>query len=254
MTSEFQIRKEMVEVGRRMYEKGLVAATDGNISFRTSNNEILITPSGTCLGFLKSSELVLIDREGRVLSGRLKPTSEYRLHLEVYRQRDDVRAVVHAHPPLCTAFSVAGVTLEQCVLPEVVFTLGAIPTTGYATPTTDEPPRVVREYIGQCDAMILDRHGTLTVGEDLVGTYLKLEKLEHTAKTLIAAKMLGRVQVLSEEQVESLMKVRKEMGEKGPIIRCVHCTNLNNRPTDPKTDEDRLAQTISSEVLKLING
>jgi len=252
MRSEYELRKEMVEIGRRLYEKELVAASDGNLSARVSDNEFLITPSGTCLGFLKSSELVLIDGEGRRLQGGQKPTSEYRLHLEVYRLREDVGAVVHAHPPLCTAFSVAGVNLEECVIPEVVFTLGAIPTAEYATPTTEEPPRVIGEYIPRCDAIILDRHGTLTVGETLTEAYFKLEKLEHSAKIILSARMLGKVKVLTTEQVERLMKARKDLGLKGKIIRCVHCTD-SSCPTEGGGDQ-KLVETISSEVLKIIHG
>ena len=243
----------MVEIGRRMYEKDLVAATDGNLSYRFHDDEILITASGCCLGTLKASDLVLIDDQGRPRAGRAVPTSEYRLHLEVYRQRQDVRAVVHGHPPICTAFSVAGEALDSCVLPEVVFTLGAIPTTAYGTPTTDEPPGVIREYIGRCDAMILDRHGTLTVGKSLTAAFYKLEKLEQVAKVILTAKMLGRVQVLDQEQVERLIKIRNEAGLSENILQCVYAC-----PTVPAAqsgiDEEQLTKTISSEVLKIIQG
>lgn len=249
MTTEYAIRREMVEIGRRMYAKDLVAATDGNISFRLGGDEFLITPTGSCLGFLKSSDLVLIDREGAPRSPG-KPTSELRLHLEVYRQRDDVRAIVHGHPPICTAFSVAGETLDRCVLPEVVFTIGAVPTAAYGTPTTDEPPRIIREHIKSCDAMILDRHGTLTVGPSLLEAYYKLEKIEHSARVILAAKTLGRVQVLSPEQVERLLEVRKKAGLPGKIIHCV-CSDPGS-PSRCDFDEEELTRTITGEVLKVI--
>lgn len=253
MNTEFAIRKNMVEIGRRMYAKDLVAATDGNLSVLIDPDTILITPTGSCLGFLKPSELAIIDREGKVRSGAIQPTSEYRLHLEVYQRREDVRAIVHGHPPLCTAFSVAGESMDQCVLPEVVFTLGAIPTTAYGTPTTEETPRIIREYIGRCDAMILDRHGTLTVGGSLTDAYYKLEKIEHTAKVILAAKTLGRVRILDKDQVENLMKVRSDAGLSGNIIHCVCCS-----PSPPAVgsdiDEAQLTRTITSEVLKIIQG
>jgi L-fuculose-phosphate aldolase len=251
MTTEYAIRREMVEIGRRMYEKDLVAATDGNISFRLGDDRFLITPTGSCLGYLKASDLVLIDSAGSPRSpGR--PTSEYRLHLEVYRQRKDVSAVVHGHPPVCTAFSVAGETLDRCVLPEVVFTLGAIPTAPYGTPTTDEPPRMVREQIGSCDAMILDRHGTLTVGPSLYEAFYKLEKIEHTARVILAARTLGRVRVLSPEQVEKLLEVRKTAGLTGKILHCV-CASPGDGG-ECGLDENRLTRTIAGEVLKIIQG
>lgn len=251
MTNELTIRNEMVEIGRRMYEKDLVAATDGNLSLRLDPNAILITPTGSCLGFLKPDDLTVIDLEGKSRSKTIKPTSEYRLHLEVYRQRSDVNAIVHGHPPICTAFTVAGEQLDLCVLPEVVFTLGAIPTIPYGTPTTDEPPRVIREYIGRCDAMILDRHGTLTVGKNLTGAYYKLEKIEHTAKVILTARMLGNVQVLDKSQVDRLMQVRADAGLQGNIIHCV-CATSSTTKIQPEINEDQLTRTIASEVLKII--
>ncbi len=250
MTAEYAIRKEMVEIGRRMYAKDLVAATDGNISFRLGPDEILITPTGSCLGFLRASELVIIDSRGDPRSGG-KPTSEFRLHLEVYRQRQDVAAIVHGHPPICTAFSVAGETLDRCVLPEVVFTIGAVPTTDYGTPTTEEPPRIIREQIKTCDAMILDRHGTLTVGPSLLEAYYKLEKIEHSARVILAAKSLGRVKVLSPDQVERLLEVRRSAGLGGRII---HCVCSPPAPASGPVVEEELTRTITGEVLKIIRG
>jgi L-fuculose-phosphate aldolase len=251
MEPEYRLRKEMAEIGRRAWQKNLVAASDGNLSVRLGPDRFLITPSGSCLGFLKPAELAVIDTTGRSRSPH-RPTSEYRLHLEVYRLRPDVGAVIHAHPPLCTAFSVAGVRLDQCVVPEVVFTLGAIPTTPYATPTTEEPPRVIQEYINQCDALILDRHGSLTVGANLCDAFFKLEKIEHAASVILAARLLGKVQTLSREQVEKLMAVRENLGLRGRFIRCVHCAAKANLAVDAA--DGNLAAAISSEVLKIING
>lgn len=251
MEPEYKLRKEMVEIGRRAYGKNLVAAGDGNLSVRCGPDRFLITPSGCCLGFMKPSELAMIETGGRSLSPN-RPTSEYRLHLEVYRLRPDVNAVIHAHPPLCTAFSVAGVRLDQCVVPEVVFTLGAIPTTAYATPTTDEPPTVIKEHITRCDALVLDRHGSLTVGDSLLDAYFKLEKIEHAASVILSARLLGRVQVLSGDQVDKLMAVRENLGLKGRIVHCVHCADRESLAG--KTGDDRLVAAISSEVLKILNG
>lgn len=222
MPSEYEARKGIVEYGRRAYARNLVAASDGNISVRLSPDAVLITPTGSCLGFLKASELVLIDLAGKTLSGALRPTSEYRLHLEVYRRRAEVGAVVHAHPPLCTAFSVAGASLENYVLPEVAFTIGAIPTTAYSTPTTEEPVRAIGDYIAECDAMILDRHGALTVGATLCEAYGKMEKLEHTAQVVLAAHSLGRVKTLDDAQLERLMRARSDLGLGGKLYRCVY--------------------------------
>ncbi|HOO78306.1 MAG TPA: class II aldolase/adducin family protein [bacterium] len=252
MNGEFEIKKEIVACGKRMYEKDLVAATDGNISVRLSPDRVLITPTGSCLGDLATADLVVIDLDGKTVGGEGKPTSEFRLHLEVYRRRDDVRAIVHAHPPLCTAFSVAGVSLENYILPEIAFTIGAIPTTPYSTPTTDEPPRAVAEYISDCDAMILDRHGALTVGETLREAYNRMEKLEHTAKVVLAAHSLGRVKTLEPDQVDRLLRAREALGLHGKLYRCVY------RPGDaaPTLVDDRegLIGLIASEVIRSLRS
>jgi L-fuculose-phosphate aldolase len=138
----------------------------------------------------------------------------------VYEVRADVRAVIHAHPPIATAFSIAGVPLDQCVIPEVVFTLGSIPTTEYATPSSPEGAAVVRRYIAKCDALILERHGTVTVGEDVLHAYYKLEKLEHAAQVTLIARQLGHVQTLPPDEVERLMKLREQFGLAGRVYPC----------------------------------
>jgi len=138
--SEYRLRQEIVEVGRRMYDKGLISASEGNISARLDDDRLLITPSGLHKGFLKTDELLIIDRAGNLLgprsgsSKKLRPTSELPLHLESYRLRPDIGAVVHAHPPTTIALSIAGIPLAECLLPEVIVFLGLIPTTKYATP------------------------------------------------------------------------------------------------------------------------
>ena len=149
-------------------------------------------------------------------------------------------------------FSVAGVTLDQCVIPEVVFTLGAIPTTAYATPTTEEPPRVIQKYIEDCDALILDRHGSLTVGETLSEAYFRLEKIEHTARVIMNARLLGNVQVLSEEEVARLNKQREKLGIGGRQIRCVYCPTSCSVPEPTGTQQ--IVKTITDEVMKVIHG
>ena len=209
---EWQHRKSIVEVGRQVHQRGLVAATDGNISVRLDRQRLLITPSGLSLGRLRPQDLCVVDFTGRQLTGRLKVSSEHRLHLCVYDVRSDVNAVVHAHPPLANAFTFAGVSLEACVIPEVVATLGNIPTTDYATPSTDEGATVIRRLIRDHDAVLLQRHGSITVGPDLLDAYHKLEKVEHSAQVLLAARTLGHVEHLSEAEIRKLAALRQEMG------------------------------------------
>ncbi len=155
---------------QRLYQKNFVSASDGNLSVRMSNDRLLITPSGFSKGDIQERWLLVVDLDGKLVRGARGPkgealrlTSEIRMHSEVYRQRPDVNAVVHAHPPVATGFSLAGVPLAGCLLPEVVFTLGAIPTTRFAAPTTEEVPESVSELIQTFDALVLDRHGALTV-------------------------------------------------------------------------------------------
>jgi L-fuculose-phosphate aldolase len=153
----------------------------------------------------------VIDGRGRLLSGFNKPSSEYRLHLAIYEERADVPAVVHAHPPVANGFTFAGESLAACVVPEVVATLGNIPTTTYATPSTQEGADVIRAYVRDHDAVMLQRHGSVTVGATLLDAYHKLEKLEHTAQVLLVARQLGRVQPLSADEVARLAALRESL-------------------------------------------
>lgn len=213
MSFEWKLRREMVETGRRVHEQGFVAATDGNISVRLMGDRMLITPSGVALGELKPADLVYMDFERRVLAGGKKPSSELALHIEVYRRRPDVYAVVHAHPPMANALSFAdSQALAARVIPEVVVAFDTIPTTEYATPSTDEGPAAIRQLITRHDAIVLQRHGSLTVGTDLRDAYLKLEKLEHAAQILAAAGKLGPVRELSEDELDRLAVVREKLG------------------------------------------
>lgn len=236
-------REEIVRVCRLMHERGYVTATDGNVSVRLSRNRILSTPSGFSKGFLTPEQLVVTDLKGRKIpshepaSRDLKPTSELLMHLEAYRQRPDIGAVIHAHPPICVALSIAGISLAKCLLPEVVVTLGLIPTTEYATPSSAEGPRVIRDLIVNHDALILQRHGTLTVGKDPFDAYLKLEKVEHLAYVTLILRQLGRETPLPPEEVAKLVRMRKEKGlakegeEEDFCASCGVCDTAASRPT-----------------------
>lgn len=215
--TEQRLREEILLVGRLLHQKGFVAASDGNISARWGEGQVLTTPSGLSKGFMTAEQLILTDMEGRLIPGgpadpTLAPTSELHLHLEAYRQRPDVQAVVHAHPPVATAFTIAGLSLEPCVIPEVVVTLGTVPTAPYATPGTPEGAAVIRELIRTHDALLLDHHGAVAVGQTPLDAYLKLEKVEHAAEIILIAKLLGRVIPLSPEQVATLLAIRERHG------------------------------------------
>jgi len=220
MSSESTLRADIVEVGRRMYARGYTASNDGNISVRLGADRLLMTPKSVCKGFMTPDMMCITDLEGRKLQGDRDPSSEMLMHLEVYRQRPDVQAVVHAHPPTATGFAVAGIPLDRAVLAEVLTTLGSIPIAEYATPSTKELPEAVRKYIKAHDGMLLANHGALTVGGDLYGAYYKMETIEHFAKISLVARLLGRENLLSREEVTRLQELRGSYGIKAPAPIC----------------------------------
>jgi L-fuculose-phosphate aldolase len=207
MDSEQALKQEIVTICRMMHQKNLIAGCDGNVSVKCKDY-LLTTPSGVNKGFLGPDQIISVDWEGKVIQGEGQPTSEMAMHLAVYRLRSEVSAVIHAHPPLVTAFSVAGITLEEFILPEVVMSLGLVPTAAYATPTTPDVPLSIQGLIERYDALILERHGALTVGQDLLDAYNKMEKLEHSALVIYTALQLGRVRLLPPREVEKLMQLR----------------------------------------------
>src|SRR5438128_10877380 len=218
--TEHALRDAIVEVGRRLYARGYTASNDGNISARLDGGRLLMTPKSVCKGFMTADMMVVTDLDGRKLSGDRGPSSEMQMHLEVYRQRADIQAVVHAHPPTATGFAVAGIPLDRAVLAEVVTTLGSVPIAEYATPSTTELPEAVRKYIKAHDGMLLANHGALTVGGDLYGAYYKMETIEHFAKISLVARLLGRENLLSREEVMRLQDLRGSYGIKAPAPFC----------------------------------
>jgi len=210
--SVFQVKREIIDICKRIYQRGYVAANDGNVSVRVDENRVIMTPTGMSKGFLKVDELVMVDMQGRQIGGALKPSSEALLHLDIYKHRPDVKAVVHAHPPTATGFAVAGIALTKCVLPEVIISLGAVPLAEYATPGTPELPQVIRDYLKDHDAVLLANHGALTIGRTLLQAHYRMETIEHFAKIMLVAMQLGRVNVLESERVNQLLELRQRLG------------------------------------------
>src|SRR5215217_9150081 len=238
MTTESQLRADIVEVGRRMYARGYTASNDGNISVRLGADRLLMTPKSVCKGFMTPDMMCITDLEGRKLQGDRDPSSETLMHLEVYRQRADVQAVVHAHPPTATGFAVAGIPLDRAVLAEVLTTLGSIPIAEYATPSTTELPDAVRKYIKAHDGMLLANHGALTCGDSVTSAYYKMETIEHFAKISLVARLLGRENLISREEVERLQGLRGMYGIAAPAPLC----------TDPaeQGDDQVLCQVLEA--------
>ena len=219
---ERELRHEIVRIGRLLYEKDYIVGGEGNISARLAPGRILITPSGLHKAFLEPTQLLVVDADGHRVgpttsaSRRLKPTSELPMHLEVYRQRPDVGAVVHAHPPTTITLSIAGIPMADCLLPEVIVLLGLIPTTAYATPSSEENVTAIRDLIGRHDALCLQRHGSLTVGNDPLQAFMRLEIMEKSAQVAYRLAQLGAHNPLPEAEVRKLLQMREEMGLSRP--------------------------------------
>jgi len=226
MQSEAQTSaKRIIEICRRIYDKGFVAATDGNISVRLENGNILATPTAVSKGFVREDELIEVDLEGNVLSGTKRPSTELAMHLYIYKQRPDINAVVHCHPPYATGFATAGLALDKCVFPEVIVGLGAIPLAEYATPSTQEVVESIAPYIKTSDAFLLANHGVVTAGVDIFDAYFKMEKVEHAAHITLIARLLGGERVLTKSDVEKLEKISYASygKETSKHLACIPC-------------------------------
>ena len=217
MQSEMDIKIEMCEIGKRVYNRGMVAANDGNFSVKLSDNEFLCTPTGVSKGFMTPEYICKVDAEGNVIEANegFKPSSEIKMHMRVYKEREDVKAVVHAHPMYATTFAVCGLPLTEPIMPEAVLSLGTVPLAKYGTPSTMEIPDAVSEYLPYYDAVLLENHGALSYADSLMGAYHKMESLEFYARLLYQAKMLGGPKELTDEQVKRLYGMRRQYGLTG---------------------------------------
>jgi L-fuculose-phosphate aldolase len=212
MPSEYQLKEQMCEVGRRVYQKGFAAANDGNISYRLNDREILCTPTMISKGFIKPADLCKVDYEGKQLAGTRKRSSEILLHLAIYKNRPDVKAVVHCHPPHATAFAVAQQPVPQCILPEVEVFLGEVPTAIYETPGTQKFADTIVPHLKSSNTIILANHGTVTFGPDLEKAYWNSEIIDAYCRILILAKQLGSVNYFSQQQTKELLDLKKRLG------------------------------------------
>lgn len=196
MVPERRLREQMLKIGHLCYERHLLVSLDGNLSVLMSDTEILCTRAGCHKGFLTDEDLIVVDRQGRKIRGSGNPTSEIFMHLACYEERPDVKAVVHTHPPISIAFTIANVSMARCVLPEVVLTLGTVPTVEYETTGTHALADKIRPYVREHDAILMDRHGAVCLGKDLFTAYCNLETMEHTALITKTARDLGGVKEL----------------------------------------------------------
>ena len=217
MVSEYEIKKQICDIGKRIYDRGMVAANDGNISVKLSDNEFLCTPTGVSKGFMTPEYICKVDADGNVIqaNGKFRPSSEIKMHMRVYKKRPDVQSVVHAHPIYATSFAIAGIPLTQPIMPEAIIALGCVPIAEYGTPSTEEIPDAVEKYLPYFDAVLLENHGALTYSDSLLAAYHKMESVEFYAELLFKSKQLGGPKEFSDEQVQKLYEIRRKFGMTG---------------------------------------
>ncbi len=233
MKSERQHREEIVRFGKLLHQHGFVAATDGNLSVRLDQETILTTPTGVSKGMMEPEDLVVVDVSGRKVIGRGQPTSEIPMHLLIYKLRPDVHGIVHAHPPTATGYAAAGLPLNQALVSEVVIGLGCVPLAKYGTPGTKELTDALKPLIPQYDAILMANHGVVSYGESLAGAYMKMETVEHFASIALVTHVLGRQQLLSEEEVSKLYEARERYQGGTCSPRPPGCP-LTEQPGQPK--------------------
>lgn len=215
--SDYEIKKELCEIGRRIYNDGFVAANDGNFSVQIDKDTYFVTPTGVSKGFMTPDMICKVDGQGNLKesNGPWKPSSEFKMHLKVYQERPDVKAVVHAHPPIATSFAIAGIALDKLIMPEAIIFLGAVPIAQYGTPSTMEIPESLEPYIQDYDAILLANHGALSFGCDLNTAFFRMESTEFYAKLLMYARLLGGEKEIPCGEVKKLIDLRKKFGVPG---------------------------------------
>jgi L-fuculose-phosphate aldolase len=212
--TDHEAKQTILEVGRRMYMKNFVAANDGNISCKVDDDIIWTTPTGVSKGFMDEDMLVKMRLDGTVLStGPLKPSSEIKMHIRVYKENPEVMGVTHAHPPICTSFAIAGIGLDKAIYPEALVNLGTVPCVHYETPGSQGIPDSIAPYCRDYNAVLLGNHGALSWGKSLIEAFYRLEAMEHYALILMyTGNIIGKANVLSCDQVKELLDIRKSLG------------------------------------------
>ncbi|MBU8770666.1 class II aldolase/adducin family protein [Cytobacillus oceanisediminis] len=250
--SDREAKELICEIGKRVYNKSFVAANDGNISIKVGDHELWTTPTGVSKGFMTPEMLVKMDLSGNVLEGILKPSSEVKMHLRVYQENPEAKAVVHAHPPVATSFAIAGISLEKPVSPEAIVLLGKVPVAPYATPGTQEVPDSIAPYCRDYNAVLLANHGALTWGRDITEAYFRMESLEHYALMLMYSEhIMQKSNELSTGQIADLISIREKMGIKtGGIPVPGNDKNIRTAPGLQEEMIESIVQKVTEEVLK----
>lgn len=281
-----KVKQDICEIGRRIYNKGFAAANDGNISVRIDENRVLCTPTLHCKGFLKPDDIATIDMTGKQIAGSKKRSSEALLHLEIYKARDNIKSVVHCHPPHATAFAVAREPIPQCVLPEVEVFLGDVPITRYETPGGKEFAETILPFVAKTNVIVLANHGTVSYGEDVEKAYWWTEILDAYCRILMLSRSIGNVSFFPEQKERELLELKKEWGYEDPrntaeYKDCDICGNdifrdswqasgveprafprppamgsgsCNRSSTPPADDQERLVQLITDRVMQQLRS
>lgn len=240
--TENELREDIVRVGRLVFEKGWVAANDGNISVRLDEERILCTPTATSKGMLHADDLIIVDMQGNKIAGRKARTSEIMMHLTVYNLRPDIKSVVHAHPPVATGFATAGRSLNMALLPEVVITLGCVPLVDYGLPGTNALTDPMLPLIPKYDALLMANHGAVCYGTDLWQAYFRMETVEHFARISLVAELLGGAKALPQVEVDKLIDSRGRYGVQ---------TQVRAEPGCPASMEDLMRHQTGSDKIEV---
>src|SRR5438552_12482721 len=238
-------RRDLIKICHLMYERSYVVSSDGNVSVRLDDGRILATPSMTGRGRMRDDWIAVTDLEGRSVNER-RASSELAMHLLIYRERPDVKAVCHAHPPHGTAFAVAGLPIDQPILSEVILTLGCVPLAEYGTPSTAELTDAIQPLVKHHNALLMANHGAVAYGSDLWQAFDRLETLEHTAKIAILSRVLGGSRNLSPDAIEKLINVREAAGYLDEGARCQACGYLHETNLSCPTGDRPAARSYSS--------
>ncbi len=214
------VAKQIAWCCRRMASVGLIAGQDGNVAVRVGEGRALVTAAGLLKAEITAEDIVEVDLSGRHIRGHRRASSELDMHLRILKKRPDVNAVVHAHPPVATGFGVAGEAFDECVLPELIFQVGHVPLVPYGTPGTPELGDQIEPYLGGFSVLVLANHGAVAMGESLTEALIRMESLEHAARIILTAKLLGRVTPLERSQVERLEVLRRGRDLAGPYPGC----------------------------------
>lgn len=245
--NEDKLRQQICEVGQKLYDKGFVAANDGNISVKISDNEILVTPTGVSKGGMKPEEMVKMSLDGQIIESNGRPSSEVKMHIQVYLINPSVNAVVHAHPPIATAFAVARKPMEKPIIAEAVVNLGVVPVADFALPGTTDVPDSIKPYVKDYNAVLLANHGLLTWGVDLKEAFFRMESVEHYGKVLLYVDQIGGAHEFTSNEIEELLKIRKKTGiESGGIPSC--------KVKDDPEEIDAIKELVGSILVERILG